>query len=260
MRKIYLTLSLLCSLNLLCGQTNPAASASTASAGAPVTSQGVSLPLSGWCVVGAKDMKFGPKEDGGKIIFTGEGFGTKGRNLAAFFPATEIGEGQTLRMKANVRFVGVAGTGNFRYGLFRKLSRGHSRGWLGYCAYAGFDKAFPKGALLARFPGNDGDFSGMKDAKAQETARNLGDSLTGVKTIKDGAYVVLLSLKKSGGTIEIESSMDGAGDVPTPMVCYSAKDSTPATSSFDALGFVTHEVLSTDSIEFSDVSLNLIGP
>jgi hypothetical protein len=49
----------------------------------------------------------------------------------------------------------------------------------------------------------------MKDAKG-EAARNIGDSLTGVKTVKDGAYVVVLSLKKSGGTIEIESSMDGA--------------------------------------------------
>jgi hypothetical protein len=54
--------------------------------------------------------------------------------------------------------------------------------------------------------------------------------------------------------------MDGAGDVPTPMVRYSAKDSTPATSSFDALGFVTHEVLSSDSVEFSEVTINLQGP
>jgi len=53
--------------------------------------------------------------------------------------------------------------------------------------------------------------------------------------------------------------MDGA-DVPTPMVRYSAKDSTPATSSFDALGFMIHEVLSADSIEFSDISLKLQGP
>ena len=223
-------------------------------------SAGTDLPVSGWCVVGSKDMKFGPKEEGGKIIFTGEGFGAKGRNLAAFFPATEIGEGQTLKMKANVRFMGVAGTGNFRYGLFRKLSRDHSRGWLGYCAYAGFDKAFPKGALLARFPGNDGDFSGMKGAKGEAVARDLGPSITGSKTMKDGAYVLVLKLKRSGGAIEIESTLDGAGDVPTPMVRYSAKDSEPATTQFDAVGFVTHEVLSTDSIEFSDISVQLQGP
>ena len=220
----------------------------------------IDLPVVGWCVVGAKDQKFGPKEEAGKIIFGGEGFGSKGKNLAAFFPPTEIGEGQTLKMKLNVRFAGVAGTGNFRYGIFKKRSKDHSRGWLGYCAYAGFDKAFPGGALLARLAENDADFSGMKDAKGQEAARNLGPSVTGSKTIKDGAYVVVMSLKKTGGAIEIESSMDGAGDVPTPMVRYSAKDSEPTTSGFDALGFVTHEVLSADSVEFSDVSLNLVGP
>jgi hypothetical protein len=225
-----------------------------------VVAGGVDLPVAGWCVVGAKDQKFGPKEEAGKIIFAGEGFGAKGRNLAAFFPATEIGEGQTLKMKATVRFTGVAGTGNFRYGLFKKRSKDHSRGWLGYCAYAGFDKAFPSGALLARLAENDADFSGMKDAKGQEAARNLGASVTGSKTIKDGAYLVVLSLKKTGGAIEIESSMDGAGDVPTPMVRYSAKDSEPVTSSFDALGFVTHEVLSSDSVEFSAVSVVLETP
>jgi hypothetical protein len=113
--------------------------------------------------------------------------------------------------------------------------------------------------LLARFPGNNGYFDGDKDPKGQEAARILGDSLTPINAVRDGAYVVVWSLKKSGGAIEIESSIDGA-DVPTPMVRYSAKDSTPATSSFDALGFIIHTVLSTDSIEFSDISLKLQGP
>ena len=247
-------------IGLFLGLANLGWAQATAPSRTPVVSAGTDLPVSGWCVVGAKDMKFGPKEEGGKIIFTGEGFGAKGHSFAAFFPLTEIGEGQTLKMRANVRFVGVATVGSFRYGLFRKLSRDHGGGWLGYCAYAGFNQFWPKGALLARFPGNDGGFCGVKDSKGQEAARILGDSLTGIRTVKDGAYVVVWSLKKSGGAIEIESSMDGAGDVPTPMVRYSAKDSTPATSSFDALGFMTHEVLSTDSIEFSDISLKLQGP
>ena len=91
----------------------------------------IDLPVAGWCVVGAKDQKFGPKEEAGKIIFGGEGFGSKGKNLAAFFPPTEIGEGQTLKMKLNVRFAGVAGTGNFRYGIFKKRSKEHSRGRAG---------------------------------------------------------------------------------------------------------------------------------
>jgi hypothetical protein len=244
---------------LFLGVANLGWAQATAPSRTPVVSAGTDLPVSGWCVMGAKDMKFGPKEEGGKIIFTGEGFGAKGHHLAAFFPLTEIGEGQTLKMRANVRFVGVATVGSFRYGLFRKLSRDHSLGWLGYCAYAGFNQFWPKGALLARFPGNNGYWDVGKDLKGQEAARILGDSLTGINAVRDGAYVVVWSLKKSGGAIEIESSMDGA-DVPTPMVRYSAKDSTPATSSFDALGFMIHKVLSTDSIEFSDISLKLQGP
>jgi hypothetical protein len=47
---------------------------------------------------------------------------------------------------------------------------------------------------------------------------------------------------------------------PTPAVSYSGIDNQPATPFFDALGFVTHEVLSVDSVEFSNVSLNLVGP
>ena len=224
------------------------------------SSPGVDLPVTGWMVVGGKDQKFGPKEEGGKILFSGEGFGAKGKSLAAFFPSTELGEGQTLRLKTSVRFAGVAGTGNFRFGLFKKRSRDHSRGWLGYCAYAGFDKAFPKGALLARLPGNDGDFSGMKGAKGEDAARNLGESMAGSKTMKDGVYVLEMAVKKSGGAMEIEASLDGAGDVPMTMVRYSAKDSEPATSSFDTIGFNSHEVLSADSVEFSDVSVTLQGP
>ena len=260
MKKIYLTLSLLCSLNLLCGQTNPAASAATASAVAPVTSQGVSLPLSGWALIGAKDQTLGPKEEGGKVSFGGEGFGAKGKSMAAFFPKTELGVGQTLRFKAAVRFTGVAGTGNFRYGIFQKRSKDHSKKWLGYCAYAGLDKAFPKGNLLARLPDNDGDFSGMKGSKGEETARSLGESGTGIKTIKDGGYLILMELKRDATGIEVKANMNGSADLAVPMVSYSARDDQPATTSFDAVGFVTHDVLSTDSIEFSDVSLNLVGP
>jgi hypothetical protein len=50
------------------------------------------------------------------------------------------------------------------------------------------------------------------------------------------------------------------GEMGNPAVKYSGKDEKPATTSFDALGFVSHQVLSADSIEFSDVSLDLIGP
>ena len=247
-------------LGLFLAVANMSWAQGTAPSPTPTVSAGIDLPVSGWCVVGAKDVKFGPKEEGGKVEFGGDGFGAKGKNMAAFFPATELGEGQTLEFKGKVRLTGVAGTGNFRYGLFKKRSKDHTRGWLGYCAYAGFDKAFPSGALLARLKDNDADFSGMKGVKGEAAARDLGQSITGSKTIKDGAYVLVMKLKRSGGAIEVESSLDGAGDVPTPMGRYSTKDSEPATTQFDAVGFVTHEVLSTDSIEFSDISLQLEGP
>jgi len=165
-----------------------------------------------------------------------------------------------LRFKAAVRFTGVAGTGHFRYGIFQKRSKDHSRKWLGYCAYAGLDKAFPKGNLLARLPDNDGDFSGMKGSKGEEAARSLGESGIGIKTIKDGGYLILMELKRDATGIEVKATMDGSADLPVPMVNYSAKDDQPATTTFDAIGFVTHEVLSADSVEFSDVSLNLVGP
>jgi len=260
MKKFYLTLSLLCSLNLLCGQTNPAASAAPAPAVAPVTSQGVSLPLTGWALIGAKDQTLGPKEEGGKVSFGGEGFGAKGKSMAAFFPKTELGVGQTLRFKALVRFTGVAGTGHFRYGIFQKHSKDHSRKWLGYCAYVGLDKAFPKGNLLARLPGNDGDFSGMKGSKGEEVARILGESAIGVKSIKDGGYLILMELKRDATGVEVKATMDSSADLPVQMVSYLTKDDQPATTTFDAIGFVTHEALSTDSIELSDISVQLQGP
>ena len=260
MNKIYLTLSLVSFVNLLCGQTNPVASATPAPAVATAMSEGVSLPLSGWALIGAKDQTLGPKEESGKVSFGGEGFGTKGKSMAAFFPKTELGVGQTLRFKAVVRFTGVAGTGHFRYGIFQKHSKDHSRKWLGYCAYVGLDKAFPKGNLLARLPGNDGDFSGMKGSKGEEVARSLGESSIGIQSIKDGGYLILMELKRDATGIEVKATMDGSADLPVPMVNYSAKDDQPATTTFDAIGFVTHEALSTDSIEFSDISLQLQGP
>jgi hypothetical protein len=122
------------------------------------------------------------------------------------------------------------------------------------------DKAFPKGNLLARLPDNDGDFSGMKGSKGEEVARSLGESGIGIKTIKDGGYLILMELKRDATGIEVKATMDGSADLPVPMVNYSAKDDQPATTTFDAIGFVTHEVLSADSVEFSDLSLNLVGP
>jgi hypothetical protein len=50
------------------------------------------------------------------------------------------------------------------------------------------------------------------------------------------------------------------GEMGNPAVKYIGKDEKPATTSFDALGFVTHQVLSADSLEFSEVSVTLETP
>jgi hypothetical protein len=60
--------------------------------------------------------------------------------------------------------------------------------------------------------------------------------------------------------MEVKSMLVSELDPTVPAVSYSVIDKEPATPSFDALDFVTHEVLSVDSAELSDVSLNLIGP
>jgi hypothetical protein len=50
-------------------------------------------------------------------------------------------------------------------------------------------------------------------------------------------------------------------DDPSAMLLkYMVSDASPATTSFDALGFSTHQLLSADSISFSDVSVTLNTP
>ena len=118
----------------------------------------------------------------------------------------------------------------------------------------------PKGNVLARLLENNGPFDGVKDDQGVETARSLGEAISGPKSIKDGVYTLTIDVKKVGANMEVKSTMVSQLDPSTPVVSYAATDSQPATPSFDAVGFVTHEVLSADSIEFSDVSLNLVGP
>jgi len=255
--------------NPAAAETNSAVSPAPAAAAAvPVTPTPVATPataptskalaVTGWSAIGNKT--FVPKEEGGKILFTSPDFGTKGKSLAAYFDKTDLADGQTLKFKANLRFTGVSSTGNFRYGIFKKRSKDHSRGWLGYCAYAGFDKNFPKGNLIARLPENDGAFDGVKDGEDRPTALVIGVTSAGPKTLKDGVYVMEMAIHRAGANLECTASMAPQGEMGNPAVKYSGKDEKPATTSFDALGFVSHQVLSADSIEFSDVSLDLIGP
>ena len=231
-------------------QTNPPA--------APTISK--ALTISGWSVFGDKTKAFGPKEEGGKILFSGADFGKKGKAFAGYFGKTILADGQTLSFKSNIQFSGVSTAGAFRYGVFQKRSPDHTRGWLGYCFYAGFRPDMPKGMLLARLPENNGSFDGLKDDKGADTARSLGEAISGPKSIKDGMYNLTIDVKKVGANMEVKSMLISELDPTVPAVSYSGIDNQPATPSFDALGFVTHEVLSVDSIEFSDVSLNLVGP
>lgn len=248
-------------------QTNPPSAAGTPPAPVPAaTSAPAATPaskpllISGWSVFGDKAKAFGPKEQGGKILFSGADFGKKGKAFAGYFEKTILGDGQTLSFKSNVQFTGVSSVGAFRYGIFQKRSRDHARGWLGYCFYGGFRPDMPKGNVLARLPENNSPFDGLKDDKGAETARSLGEAVSGPKSIKDGVYTLTMDIKKVGSTMEVSSALVYELDCYTPFASYSAVDRDPATPCFDAVGFVTHEVLSVDSIEFSDVSLNLVGP
>lgn len=264
MKKFYPLFLSLCLTNLATAQTNEPAPASAAPlAPVPVPAAAATskpLAFSGWAVIGDKAKAFGPKEEGGKILFTGVDFGKKGKSFAGYFEKTTLGDGQTLSFKSNIQFSGVATVGAFRYGIFQKRSPDHTRGWLGYCFYAGFRPDMPKGMLLARLPENNGSFDGLKDDKGADTARSLGEAIAGPKSIKDGLYTLTIDVKKVGVNMEVKSMLISELDPTVPAVSYSGIDNQPATPSFDALGFVTHEVLSVDSVELSNVSLNLVAP
>ena len=170
---------------------------------------------------------------------------------SAFFPKVEMAEGETLEFSAKVNFTGVSGMGNFRYGVFQKRSRDHSRGWLGYCAYAGIDKKFPKGGLFASEPAND-------EAYDKATTRVLGESIAPYRNIKDGSYLISMTLKLANGQMECHASMSPEATPGVAIAEYSGIDSQPATTTFDALGFSTHELLSADTFELSDVEVKLV--
>jgi hypothetical protein len=218
-----------------------------------ISASGKPIVVSGWTVIGDKTQAFGPNEDGEKIAFSGTGFGDKGKNEAAFFPKTELAIGESLELNAKVTFSGVSGMGNFRFGIYQKRSKDHPRGWMGYTAYAGVDKKFPKGGLFASEAENDINFD-------TATNRVLGESQVPFKNIKDGTYLLNMKLTRSNEGIACEATMTVDGDPNAVLLQYTGSDLTPATTSFDALGFSTHQLLSADSISFSEVSVNLVAP
>jgi hypothetical protein len=220
---------------------------------AATSASGKPIVVSGWTVIGDKAQAFGPKEEDGKITFTGTGFGEKGKNEAAFFPKTELAVGDSLELTAKVTFTGVSGMGNFRFGIYEKRSKDHPRGWIGYTAYAGIAKNFPKGGLFASDPGNDVGY---------DTASNrvLGESKVPFKNIKDSAYLLTMKLTGTDEGVDCEAIMAVEDDPSAMLLKYMVSDASPATTSFDALGFSTHQLLSADSISFSDVSVTLNTP
>jgi hypothetical protein len=117
-----------------------------------------------------------------------------------------------------------------------------------------------KGMVFARLPENMGPFDGLKDDKGADTTRSLGEAISGLKSIKDGLYTLTIDVRKTGSSMEVKSMLVSELDPTVPAVSYSATDNEPATPSFDAIGFVTHEVLSVDSIELSEVSLVIKNP
>jgi len=207
--------------------------------------------ITDWMVIGDKAKTYGPQQDGGRVTFSGPGFGDKGKSEAAFFPKIELAEGETLELSAKVAFTGVSGMGNFRFGVYQKRSRDHTRGWLGYTAYAGIDKKFPKGGLFATEPANDEPYD-------KATSRVLGESTVPLRNIKEGGYFLNMTLKMSNGQIECNASMSPEATPGVAIAEYSGVDSQPATNSFDALGFSTHELFSADTFELSDVSVKLL--
>lgn len=216
-----------------------------------------SLPLSGWGVVGDRAGKWTPTEAEGRVVFSAEGFGEKGKFPAASFPKTELRDGQKLELSAKVAFKGVSGTGNFRFGIFLKRSKDHARGWLGYCAIAGLEKSLPTGGLYARLPGNESTFDSLQDEKPETSPRLLAQASGSIQNIRNETYRLTMVLIRTGKDIACTARLVSVVEGAYPAVEYSALDQQPGTYVFDTLGFNSRQVLSADVLEFSEVSVTI---
>jgi len=214
------------------------------------------LPVSEWTCMGDQDKKFGPTVNGDAISFSGEGFQDKGRGIAAFFPETTLTEGQSLTVTARVTFSGVHSFGLFKFGIFQSASRTKDAGWVGYCAFAGSEKSFPKGGLFASEAGNKKYFGSQTENIIAEstTPQRASKDERFLFNVKDEEYLVQMSLTQlSGNKIACKFDMAPESNPNKPLASYEGVDETPGSTSFDALGFAFHQGLSTDSVEFRDV-------
>ena len=214
------------------------------------------LPVSEWTCMGHEDKKFGPTVSGDAISFSGEGFQDKGRGIAAFFPETTLAEGQSLTVTARVTFSGVHSFGLFKFGIFQSASRTKDAGWVGYCAFAGSEKFFPKGGLFASEAGNKNYFGSQTENIIAEstTPQRASKDERFLFNIKDEEYLLHMSLTRlSGNRIACKFDMAPESDPNKPLASYEGVDEAPSSTSFDALGFAFHQALSADSVEFRDV-------
>ena len=214
------------------------------------------LPVSEWTCMGHEDKKFGPTVSGDAISFSGEGFQDKGRGIAAFFPETTLDEGQSLTVTARVTFSGVQSFGLFKFGIFQSVSRTKDAGWVGYCAFAGSEKFFPKGGLFASEAGNKNYFGSQTEniiAESTTPQRSSKDERF-LFNIKEEEYFIQMSLTQlSGNKIACKFEMAPEKSPDEPLASYEGVDEAPSSTSFDALGFAFHQALSADSVEFRDV-------
>lgn len=218
------------------------------------------LPVSEWTCMGDQDKKFGPTVSGDTISFSGEEFQDKGRGIAAFFPDTILAEGQSLTVTARVTFSGVHSFGLFKFGVFQSASRAKDAGWVGYCAFAGSEKSFPRGGLFASEAGNKSYFGSQTEniiAESTTPQRESADERF-LFNIKDKEYLVQMSITHlSGNKIACKFDMAPESDPGKALASYEGVDEAPSSTSFDALGFAFHQGLSTDSVEFRDVVVEI---
>ncbi len=218
----------------------------------------IRLPVADWTCMGDKEKKIGPTEGSDAMTFSGEGLG--GRSIAVFFPETTLTEGKSLTVTARVTFSGVFYFGSFKFGLFQSASRTKNDGWVGYCAFAGSDRFFPKGGLFASEAGNKKYFGAQTEKIIAEstTPERASKEERFLFNVKDAEYLVQMSLTLLiGNKIACKFEMAPENNPDNPIASYDGMDDAPSTTTFDALGFTSHPLLSPDSMEFRDVVVEL---
>ena len=131
---------------------------------------------------------------------------------------------------------------------------------MGYCAFAGSEKFFPKGGLFASEAGNKKYFGSQTENIIAEstTPQRASKDERFLFNIKDEEYLLQMSLTQlSGNKIACKFEMAPESNPANLLVSYEGVDDASSTTTFDALGFAFHQVLSPDSVEFRDVAVEV---